>query len=196
MLASPHYPRQKTKKSKVPKFDKCLQITSPFSKITETAPVPPNRLSDISIAIHSNSIAGYVINRFAGKGSLPAIEFEWIAIEMSESLCGGKGAVSVILKLNLLWFEGIFSHFWHVWFLCFLTCVMRRSIANINPQIIRFDAVDFSGHHSTKLCFFWRSVYFKVFRTNWHSIIHCMYSQLCLSQISWDWRNSFDLEKI
>ena len=22
------------------------------------------------------------------------------------------------------------------------------------------------------------------------------YSQLCLSQISWDWRNSFDLEKI
>ena len=30
-------------------------------KITETAPFPPRRLSDISIAIHSNSIAGYVI---------------------------------------------------------------------------------------------------------------------------------------
>ena len=29
----------------------------------------------------------------------PAIEFEWIAIEMSESLCGGKSVVSVILKL-------------------------------------------------------------------------------------------------
>ena len=23
-----------------------------------------------------------------------------------------------------------------------------------------------------------------------------MYSQLCLSQIPWDWRNNFDLEKI
>ena len=41
----------------------------------------------------------------------PAIEFEWIAIEMSESLCGGKGAVSVILKLDLLWFEGIYLIF-------------------------------------------------------------------------------------
>ena len=30
-------------------------------KITETAPFPPHRLSDISIAIHSNSIAGSVI---------------------------------------------------------------------------------------------------------------------------------------
>ena len=38
----------------------------------------------------------------------PAFEFEWIAIEMSESLRGGKGAVSVILKLDLLWFEGIY----------------------------------------------------------------------------------------
>ena len=41
----------------------------------------------------------------------PAIEIEWIAIEMSESLCGGKGAVSVILKLDLLWFEGIYLIF-------------------------------------------------------------------------------------
>ena len=30
-------------------------------KITETAPFPPLRLSNTSIAIHSNSIAGYVI---------------------------------------------------------------------------------------------------------------------------------------
>ena len=44
------------------KWDNCLQITTcPFSNITETAPFPPRRLSDISIAIHSNSIAGYVI---------------------------------------------------------------------------------------------------------------------------------------
>ena len=38
----------------------------------------------------------------------PAIEFEWIAIEVFESLRSGKGAVSVILKLDLLWFEGIY----------------------------------------------------------------------------------------
>ena len=30
---------------------------------------------------------------------------------MSESLCGGKGAVSVILKLDLLSFEGIYLIF-------------------------------------------------------------------------------------
>ena len=47
-------------------------------------------------------------------------EFEWIAIEMSESLCGGKGAVSVILKLDLLWFEGIYLIFGTFDFLVFL----------------------------------------------------------------------------
>ena len=41
----------------------------------------------------------------------PAIEFEWIAIEVFESLRGGKGAVSVILKLDLLWFEGSYLIF-------------------------------------------------------------------------------------
>ena len=119
----PHYPCQKTRNRKCQKWDKCRQITtSPFSKITETAPFPPRRLSNTSIAtcIHSNSIAGYVI--MFTIGSLyskpivnmitdPAIEFEWIAIEMSESLCGGKGAVSVILNLDLLWFEGIYLIF-------------------------------------------------------------------------------------
>ena len=39
-----------------------------------------------------------------------AIEFEWIAIEVFESLHGGKGAGSVILKLDL-WFEGIYLIF-------------------------------------------------------------------------------------
>ena len=61
-------------------------------KITETAPYPPGRLSN-------NTITD------------PAIEFEWIAIEVFESLRGGKGAVSVILKLDLLWFEGIYLIF-------------------------------------------------------------------------------------
>ena len=32
----------------------------------------------------------------------PAIEFEWIAIEVFESLRGGKGAVSVILEKGLV----------------------------------------------------------------------------------------------
>ena len=49
----------------------------------------------------------------------PAIEFEWIAIDMSESLCGGKGAVSVIFKLDLLLFEGIYLIFGRFDFLDF-----------------------------------------------------------------------------
>ena len=89
----------------------------------------------------------------------PAIEFEWIAIEVFESQRGGKGAVSVILKLDLLWFEGIYLIFGTFDFFVFLTWVMRGTVANINSKIIQFDAVDFSGHHSKKLCFFWRSVY-------------------------------------
>ena len=60
VLLITHVKKQRNRKCQ--KWDKCLQITtSPFSKITETAPFPPRRLSDISIAIHSNSIAGYVI---------------------------------------------------------------------------------------------------------------------------------------
>ena len=65
----PHYPHQKQRNWICQKWDKCLQITtSPFSKITETAPFPPHRLWNTSIAIHSNSIAGYVHhvhNKFA-----------------------------------------------------------------------------------------------------------------------------------
>ena len=77
-------------------------------KITETAPFPPRRLSNTSIAIHSNSIAGYVI----------------------------------MFTIRLLYSKPILS---------FLTWVMRRTVANINPKIIYFDGVDFSGHHSKKL---------------------------------------------
>ena len=81
----------------------------------------------------------------------PAIEFEWIAIEMSESLRGGKGPVSVILEKGLVVIWRHLSHFWHFRFLCFLTWVMRRTVANNNPKVIHFDTVDFSGHHSKKL---------------------------------------------
>ena len=158
----PHYPRQKKQRNrKCQKLDKCLQITtSPFSKITETAPFPPSRLSDISIAIHSNSIAGYVIMFTIGvlyrkpivnMITDPAIEFEWIAIEMSESLCGWKGSSFCDFEIGLVVIWRRLSHFWHFRFLCFLAWVMRRTVANINPKVIHFDAVDFNGHHSKKL---------------------------------------------
>ena len=67
------------------------------------------------------------------------------------NLCGGKGAFSVILEKGLVVIWRHLSNFWHIQFLCFLTWVMRRTVANIDPKIIHFDAVDFSGHHSKKL---------------------------------------------
>ena len=100
--------------------------------------------SDISIAIHSNSIAGSVI-------TYTAIEFEWIAIEMSEVCAVESEQFLWFLKLDLLWFEGIYLILGTFDFLVFLTWVMRRTVAKINPKIIHFDAVDFSGHHSKKL---------------------------------------------
>ena len=35
-----------------------------------------------------------------------------------------------------------------------------------------------------------------IISTNYFTFIYSMYSQPCLSRICWDWRNSFDLEKI
>ena len=58
------------------------------------------------IRVH-NSYSKPIVNMI----TYPTIEFEWIAIEVFESLRGGKGAVSVILKLDLLWFEGIYLIF-------------------------------------------------------------------------------------
>ena len=133
------------------KWDKCLQIT----ESQKLLPFHRRRLSNTSIAIHSNSIAGYVsIGLLYSKAIVnmitdPAIEFEWIAIEMSESLCGGKGAVSVIwnwtcdLKACISFLAHLIS--------LFLTWVMRRTVANINPKIMHFDTADCSGHHSKKL---------------------------------------------
>ena len=102
----------------------------------------------------------------------PAIEFEWIAIEMSESLCGGKGSSFCDLKAFISFLALSISLFFDVG--------LMRTVANINLKVIHFDAVDFSGHHSKKLCFFWRSVYIifwgeilsfnsGVIKTIWHS---------------------------
>ena len=94
---------------------------------------------------HFNS---YSFNSIAGSVNLcEPLTYYWIRMNSYwnvRSLCGGKGAFSVILEKDLLWFEGIQQF----QFLCFLTWVMRRTVANINPKIIHFDAVDFSGHHS------------------------------------------------
>ena len=120
----PHYPRQKTKKSKLPKIDKCLQITTSFFYHRKCS-LSTAQTSDISIAIHSNSI---VRQRFTNVYDV-AIEL-WIAIEMSE-VC-------------MRWKWSSFCDFWN-WtccdlkriylifgtFLCFLTWVMRRTVANI-----------------------------------------------------------------
>ena len=62
-----------------------------------------------------------------------------------------KGSSFCDLKKGLVVIWRHLSNFWHFRFLCFLTWVMRRTVANINPKIIHFDAVDFSGHHSKKL---------------------------------------------
>ena len=88
-----------------------------------------------------------VHNRFTD----PAIEFEWSSYWNVRSLCAGNGAVSVIFEIGLVVICRHLSHFWHFWFLCFLTWVTEGTIANTNPKIINFDAVDFSGHHSKKL---------------------------------------------
>ena len=156
ILLITHVKKQRNRKCQ--KLDKCLQITtSPISKITETAPFPPRRLSDISIAIHSNSIAGYVIMFTIGLlYSKPIVNRSRYWIWMNSywnvwSLCGGKGAVSVTFEIGLVVIWRHLSNFWHFRFLCLLTWVMRRNVANSNPKVIHFDAVDFSGHHSKKL---------------------------------------------
>ena len=155
----PHYPRQKTKKSNVPKnlinAFKSQQVQFQNHRTCSLSTVQTfehfNSYSfKFNSGVRNKSCSQYVCFTANLLWTDPAIEFEWIAIEMSESLCGGKGAVSVILKLDL-WFEGIYLIFGTFNFFVFLTCVMRRTVANINPKIIHFDAVDFSGHHSKKL---------------------------------------------
>ena len=76
------------------------------------------------------------------------------AIEMSEACAAVQGEIRqicVIFEIGLVVIWRHFSHFSLVQFLCFLTCIMMRTISNINPKIIHFDAVDFSGHHSKKM---------------------------------------------
>ena len=132
-------------------FDKCLQITtSPFSKITETAPFPPRRLSNTSIAVHSNSIAGYVIIRKQTYCEHDYGSRYWIWMNSYWNVRKSvrwKGSSFCDFEIGLVVIWRHLSNFWHIQFLCFLTWVMRRTVANINPKISHFDEVDFSGHH-------------------------------------------------
>ena len=54
----------------------------------------------------NSGVRNHVHNTFALQQTycerIPLLNLNELAIEMSESLCGGKGAVSVILKLDLL----------------------------------------------------------------------------------------------
>ena len=104
---------------------------------------------------------------------------------MSENLCGGKGAVSVILKLDFLWFEGIYLIFGTFDFFVFLTWVMRRTVAIINPKFIHFDVVDFSGHHSKSYKFL---LTLSVYSQNYPSpktVLHaCFHVQNFLNSLS------------
>ena len=132
------------------KWDKYLQITtSPISKSQKLLPFHRTAFGHFnSYSFQFNSGIRITANLL---WTWLRIEFEWIAIEVFDSLRGGKGAVSVILKLDLLWFEVIYLIFGTFDFFVFLTWVMSRTVANINPKIIHFDAVDFSGHHSKEL---------------------------------------------
>ena len=110
-----------------------------------------------SIAIHSNSIAGYVIMftiRLLYSKPIVNGSRYWIWMNSYWNVrksARWKGSSFCDFEIGLVVIWRHLSHFWHIRFLCFLTWVMRRTVANINPKIIHFDAVDFSGHHSKKL---------------------------------------------
>ena len=113
--------------------------------------------SNTSIAIHSNSIAVYVIMftiRLLYSKPIVNGSRYWIWMNSYWNVRKSvrwKGSSFCDFEIGLVVIWRHLSHFWHIRFLCFLTCVMRRTVANINPKIIHFDAVDFSGHHSKKL---------------------------------------------
>ena len=143
-----HYARQTTKKSNMPKMRKMPSNHNKSNfKNHRNRSLSTAQTSGISIAIHSNSIAGSVL-MFTTKPRY------WIWMNSYwnvRSPRDGKGAFSVILEKGLVVIWRHLSNFWHIRFLWFLTWVMRRTVANFNKKIIHFDEVDFSGHHSEKI---------------------------------------------
>ena len=65
------------------------------------------------------------------------------------------------LKIDLLRFHRTYLLYDWSKLLFFAMCLLRINLPNLCPNMIRVDALDFSGGHSKEvISFFWRSVYF------------------------------------
>ena len=103
----PHYPRQKQRNRNCQKWDIINAFKSQQVLFLKSHKLLPFHRTDFG-HFNSNSIVrNQVHNRFTD----PAIEFEWIAIEMSEVCAVEREQFLWFLKLDLLWFEGIYLFF-------------------------------------------------------------------------------------
>ena len=113
-----------------------------FSKITETARWEPPRkpaYSEHSIAIHSISMAGYVIS------VLGIVRAELCAREAS-SFCVFWTNDLLRIHIILLFFDLIKRLFFEM-------CLVRSTIANLSPIMIHFNALDFKECRSEEVMF-------------------------------------------
>ena len=128
VLLITHVKKQRNRNCR--KWDKCLQITtSPFSeKNHRTCSLSTVQTFEHSIAIHSNSIRTFTI-RFSNTYLNGSRYWIWMNSywNVRKSVRWKLEQLLWFLKLDLLWFEGIYLIFWHIRFLCFLTWVMRRT---------------------------------------------------------------------
>ena len=121
-----------------------------FSKITETAHWELLRkaaYSEHSIAIHSISMAGCVTAVLAFvRAALRGRKTSSSVIFWKVTSCDFTPFYSVLTQPNVC--------------CCFYMCLVK-TIAKLCPNMIHFDALDFSECRSEEvISFFWRSVYF------------------------------------
>ena len=101
-------------------------------KITETAPFPPRRLSNTSIAIHSNSIAGYVIMftiRLLYSKPIVNGSRYWIWMNSYWNVRKSvrwKGSSFCDFEIGLVVIWRHLSHFWHIRFLYTLSVYREK----------------------------------------------------------------------
>ena len=157
----PHYPRQKNKEIESAKNE----INAFKSQQVQFKNHRNCSLSTAQTFGHLNSysfkfncgVRNHVHNRFALQKTYCEHDYGsryWIWMNSywnvrKSARWKGSSFCDFEIGLAVIWRR--LSHFWHFRFLCFLAWVMRRTVANINPKVIHFDAVDFSGHHSKKL---------------------------------------------
>ena len=115
--------------------------------------------SEHSIAIHSISLAGYVNARtgycLLRTPSPRGKQFQWF------------------LKIDLFRFHRIYLLFDWNKPLFFSMCLLMINLPELCPNMIHFDAVDFSEWHSNEvISFFWRSVYIEL--SDVHSSVVCI----------------------